>query len=174
LRWIGFTTFIVRAYEDIVRYFIMTIAPPAVVTALYFIVFGMLIGQRIGIIGGFHYKQYIAPGLIMVPIVTSSYSQAGLSFVVAKIHRILDEHLVSPKRYRRQVPCALTPQSAGTESSRALADPYVELGLAARWCRFPTRRVGDPVSVSQVELTVACGTVGASEFRRLTDMQNGR
>jgi ABC-2 type transport system permease protein len=97
LCWIGFTTFIVRAYEDIVRYFIMTIAPPAVTTALYFIVFGILIGQRIGSIGGFHYKQYIAPGLILVPIITSSYCQAGFSFVVAKIHRILDEHLVSPQ-----------------------------------------------------------------------------
>jgi len=94
---VGFTTFIVRAYEDIVRYFFLTIAPPAVTTALYFVVFGGLIGHRIGSVGGFRYMQYIAPGLIILPTVMGSYSQAGLSFVVAKIHRIIEEHLVSPQ-----------------------------------------------------------------------------
>lgn len=94
---VGFTTFIVRAYQDIVRYFFLTIAPPAVTTVLYFVVFGALIGHRIGGVGGFSYLQYIAPGLIILPIIMGSYSQAGLSFVVAKIHRIIEEHLVSPQ-----------------------------------------------------------------------------
>jgi ABC-2 type transport system permease protein len=48
-------------------------------------------------VGGFRYMRYIAPGLIILPVVMGSYSQAGLSFVVAKIHRIIDEHLVSPQ-----------------------------------------------------------------------------
>jgi len=48
-------------------------------TALYFVVFGTLIGRRIGSVDGLDYEQYIAPGLILLPIVTSSYSQAGLS-----------------------------------------------------------------------------------------------
>ena len=79
LCWIGFTTFIIRSYNDIVYNFIVTIAPPAVMTALYFVVFGTLIGRRIGSVDGLDYEQYIAPGLILLPIVTSSYSQAGLS-----------------------------------------------------------------------------------------------
>lgn len=96
LCWLGFTTFIVRAYQDIVRYFFMTVAPSAVMTVLYFIVFGVLIGDRIGSVGGFDYKQYIAPGLIMMPIIESSYSHAALSFFTAKFHKLLDEHLISP------------------------------------------------------------------------------
>jgi ABC-2 type transport system permease protein len=96
LCWIGFTTFVIRSYEDIVRYFFMTIAPSAVTTALYFVVFGTLIGQRVGSIGGFAYKEYIAPGLIVMPVIANSYSQASLSFVIAKIHKLIDEHLVSP------------------------------------------------------------------------------
>jgi ABC-2 type transport system permease protein len=96
LWWIGFTTFIVRAYRDVVRYSILTIAPPAVMAALYFIVFGELVGRRIGTMGGFEYEQYIAPGLIMMPVIANSYSQAALAFFTAKFHRLLDEHLVSP------------------------------------------------------------------------------
>jgi ABC-2 type transport system permease protein len=75
----------------------MTVAPSAVTTALYFVVFGMLIGPRIGNIGDFTYQEYIAPGLIAMPIIANSYGQASLSFFTAKMHRLLDEHLVSPQ-----------------------------------------------------------------------------
>lgn len=97
LWWIGFTTFVIRSYEDIVRYVYLTVAPPAVTTTLYFIVFGILIGPRIGSIGGFTYKEFIAPGLIAMPIIANAYSHASLSFFTAKIHRLIDEHLVSPQ-----------------------------------------------------------------------------
>jgi ABC-2 type transport system permease protein len=97
LHWVGFTTFVVRAYKDIVTNFILTIAPPAVTTALYLVVFGAFIGDRIGNIDGIPYQRYMVPGLVLLPIITASYSQAGLSFVVAKLYRIIDEHLVSPQ-----------------------------------------------------------------------------
>ena len=97
LYWVGFTTFIIRSYEDIVRYFLVTLAPPAVTTALYLVVFGVFIGQHVGIVGGFTYKQFIAPGLIVMPIITGSYSHATLSFLAAKLNKTLDEHLVSPQ-----------------------------------------------------------------------------
>ena len=97
LCWLGFTTFIVRSYKDIVYNFVLTLAPPAVTTALYLIVFGSFMGERIGKLDGISYLQFMAPGLIMLPIVTASYSQTGLSFVVAKLFRTIDEHLVSPQ-----------------------------------------------------------------------------
>jgi ABC-2 type transport system permease protein len=75
----------------------MTLAPPAVTTALYLVIFGTLIGQRVGSMGGFSYKQYIAPGLIVMPVVAGSYSHAALSLLTAKLHKLLDEHLVSPQ-----------------------------------------------------------------------------
>jgi ABC-2 type transport system permease protein len=96
-RWVGFTTFIVRAYKDIVTNFVLTIAPPAVTTALYLIVFGSFIGERIGNIDGIRYQQYMVPGLVLLPLIAASYSQAGLSFVVAKLYKTIDEHLVSPQ-----------------------------------------------------------------------------
>jgi ABC-2 type transport system permease protein len=97
LWWIGFTTFIFRAYRDIVRYAILTIAPSAIATALYCVVFGELVGPRIGSMGRFAYQQFIAPGLIMMPVIANSYSQAALSFFTAKFHKLIDEHLVTPQ-----------------------------------------------------------------------------
>jgi ABC-2 type transport system permease protein len=96
LYWVGFTTFVIRSYEDIVRYFFMTIAPSVVTTWLYFVVFGMLIGSRVGSVGGVPYREYIAPGIIAMPVITSSFSHASLSFLAAKLHRLIDEHLISP------------------------------------------------------------------------------
>ena len=80
LCWIGFTTYLIRSYKDVVDNFVMTIAPPAVTTVLYFVVFGILIGRRIGTVDGLQYEQYIAPGLIILPIITGSYGQAGLDW----------------------------------------------------------------------------------------------
>src|ERR1700759_819966 len=75
LCWIGFSTFLIRSYEDITTHFMFTIAPPAVTTALYCVVFGKLIGQHIGDVNGLTYAQYIAPGLILLPIIAGSYGQ---------------------------------------------------------------------------------------------------
>ena len=79
----GFTTFIVRTYEDIVRYFFLTIAPPAVTTALYFAVFGALIGHRIGSVGGFRYMQYIA----LLPAWAQKLSLADPIFYMVDLFR---------------------------------------------------------------------------------------
>lgn len=97
LCWIGFSTFLIRSYQDIVRHYMFTIAPAAVTTMLYCVVFGNFIGRHIGSVDGLGYAQFIAPGLIMLPTIASSYGQAGLALVVAKLYRQIDEQLVSPQ-----------------------------------------------------------------------------
>jgi len=70
---------------------------PSVVTAtLYFVIFGSLIGRRVGVMGGFDYKQYIAPGLIMMSVITNSYGNVVASFFGAKFGKHVEELLVSP------------------------------------------------------------------------------
>jgi ABC-2 type transport system permease protein len=85
-----------KEYERMVRIWGQTILPPAVNMGLYFIIFGKLIGARIGQMGGFDYLQYIAPGLIMMAVITNSYGNVVSSFFSAKINRHLEELLVSP------------------------------------------------------------------------------
>ena len=73
-----------------------TIVPPAVTATLYFIIFGSLIGRRVGQVGGYDYMQFIAPGLIMMTVITNSYGNVVSSFFGAKFGKHLEEMLVSP------------------------------------------------------------------------------
>jgi ABC-2 type transport system permease protein len=73
-----------------------TLLPPAVTMTLYFIIFGNLIGSRIGDMGGFDYMAFIVPGLIMMAVITSSYANVVSSFYSMKFQRSIEELLVSP------------------------------------------------------------------------------
>src|SRR6201988_3701617 len=84
LRWIGFKTIVIREYGRIIRIWGQTIVPSAVTASLYFVIFGSLIGRRVGSMGGFDYMQYIAPGLIMMSVITNSYANVVSSFFGAK------------------------------------------------------------------------------------------
>jgi ABC-2 type transport system permease protein len=64
--------------------------------ALYFIIFGNLIGSRIGEMDGMRYIEFIMPGLIMMAIITNSYANVVSSFYGAKFSRHIEEMLVSP------------------------------------------------------------------------------
>ena len=94
--WIGFKTIIIREFSRIVRIWGQTIVPPAVTATLYFIIFGSLIGRRVGQVGGYDYMQFIAPGLIMMSVITNSYANVVSSFFGAKFGKHLEELLVSP------------------------------------------------------------------------------
>jgi ABC-2 type transport system permease protein len=96
VRWIGFKTIVIREYGRIIRIWGQTIVPAAVTATLYFVIFGSLIGRRIGTMDGFDYRQYIAPGLIMMSVITNSYGNVVSSFFGAKFGKHLEEMLVSP------------------------------------------------------------------------------
>ncbi|MEJ0098815.1 MAG: ABC transporter permease [Pseudomonadota bacterium] len=96
IRGVGFTTIVRREYGRIIRIWGQTLVPPAVTTFLYFVIFGNLVGQRIGAMGGFDYRAYIAPGLIMMAVITNSYGNVVSSFFGAKFGKHIEELLVSP------------------------------------------------------------------------------
>lgn len=70
--------------------------PPVITTTLYFLIFGNLIGQRIGTIDGVNYSQFIAPGLIMMSLITNAYSNVSTSLFSVRFQRSIEEILVSP------------------------------------------------------------------------------
>jgi ABC-2 type transport system permease protein len=96
IRWIGFKTIVIREYGRIIRIWGQTLLPPAVTTTLYFVIFGSVVGRRIGSMGGFDYRAYIAPGLIMMQIIQNSYGNVVSSFFGAKFGKHIEELLVSP------------------------------------------------------------------------------
>jgi ABC-2 type transport system permease protein len=96
VRRIGFETIMRREFHRIIRIWGQTLVPPAVTATLYFIIFGSLIGSRIGQMGGYDYMQYIAPGLIMMAVITNSYGNVVSSFFGAKFGKHIEELLVAP------------------------------------------------------------------------------
>lgn len=94
---VALQTLVRREIVRIMRIWTQTLIPPAITMTLYFVVFGKLIGGRIGTIeGGFSYIQYIVPGLVMMSIITNSYGNISSSFFGAKFSRSVEEMLVSP------------------------------------------------------------------------------
>ena len=92
----AYNTIVIKEVSRFMRIWVQTIIPPAVSMALYFLIFGNLIGPRIGSMSGFAYIQYIAPGLIMMSIINNSYANVVSSFFGAKFQRHIEEMLVAP------------------------------------------------------------------------------
>ena len=96
---IGLTTIVRKESRRVVRIWVQTIVPPAITMTLYFIIFGSLVGNRIGQMGGVPYTTFIAPGLIMMSVITNSFANVVSSFFSSKLMLHLEEMLVAPLAY---------------------------------------------------------------------------
>lgn len=97
-QFIALYTIVRKETLRIMRIWAQTLVPPVITMTLYFIIFGNLIGRRIGEMGGFDYMQYMAPGLIIMSVITNSYGNVVSSFFAAKFQGHLQEMLVAPMR----------------------------------------------------------------------------
>lgn len=95
-QWIAFLTILRKEIKRFTRIWIQTLLPPAITMILYFVIFGKLIGSRIGDMGEFSYIEFVAPGLIMMAVITNAYANVSSSFFSAKFQRSIEELLVSP------------------------------------------------------------------------------
>ncbi len=93
---VAFQTILTKEILRFSRIWIQTILPPVITTTLYFIIFGNLIGQRIGDMGGVSYIDFIVPGLILMAVITNSYANVVSSFFSSKYQRHVEELLISP------------------------------------------------------------------------------
>ena len=121
--WVGFSTIIIREFNRIVRIWGQTIVPPTVTATLYFVIFGSLIGRRVGQVGGYDYMQFIAPGLIMMTVITNSYANVVSSFFGAKFGKHLEELLE---------PVHLVPHAVDFDALRRKPREYVVQTLPLR------------------------------------------
>lgn len=94
--WVAFYTILSKEIRRFTRIWVQTLLPPAITMVLYFIIFGNLIGDRIGSMDGVNYMQYIVPGLIMMSVITNSYGNVSSSFFSNKFQKSIEELLVSP------------------------------------------------------------------------------
>lgn len=95
-QYLAFATILRKEVRRFVRIWPQTLLPSAITMGLYFVIFGSLIGSRIGEMGGFTYMEFVVPGLIMMAIVTNSYANVVSSFFGSKFNHSVEELLVSP------------------------------------------------------------------------------
>lgn len=96
LYWIALKSIWRKEVTRFLRIWIQTLIPPVITMSLYFIIFGNLIGSRVGDMGGFSYMAFIVPGLIMMSVITNSYTNVCSSFFSSKFQRNIEEILVAP------------------------------------------------------------------------------
>lgn len=94
--WVALQTLWVKEATRFLRIWVQTLVPPVITMALYFVIFGNLIGSQIGDMDGFAYITYIVPGLIMMAVITNSYSNVSSSFFSIKFQKSIEELLVAP------------------------------------------------------------------------------
>ena len=88
---VGLTTLIRKEIKRFLRIWVQTLVPPAVTMSLYFVIFGSLIGPRIGSMDGLDYIQFMIPGLIMMSVITNSYANVVSSFYSVKFQKSIEE-----------------------------------------------------------------------------------
>lgn len=89
-------TLVRKEIRRFMRIWPQTLLPPAITMSLYFVIFGNLVGSRVGEMAGFSYMQFIVPGLIMMAVITNSYANVSSSFFSAKFQRSIEELIMSP------------------------------------------------------------------------------
>ncbi|KFZ30345.1 ABC transporter permease [Pseudidiomarina salinarum] len=94
--FVALQTIWIKECTRFLRIWIQTLVPPAITMTLYFVIFGSIVGERIGEMGGRPYMEFIVPGLIMMSVITNSYSNVASSFFSAKFQRNIEEMLVAP------------------------------------------------------------------------------
>ena len=93
---IGLQTIVIKEVTRLIRIWPQTIVPPVITTTLYFIIFGKVIGSRVGEMSGVTYMEFIVPGLVMMSVINSSYQNVVSSFFSSKFQRNIEEILISP------------------------------------------------------------------------------
>lgn len=93
---IAYKTIVVKEIRRFMRIWPQTVLPPAISTSLYFLIFGTLIGKRIGEMDGVSYMEFIVPGIILMSVISNSYSNVVSSFYSTKFQKHIEELLIAP------------------------------------------------------------------------------
>jgi ABC-2 type transport system permease protein len=94
--WVAFKTILTKEILRFTRIWVQTVLPPAITMALYFVIFGKLIGSQIGDMEGFRYIDFIVPGLILMSVISNSYANVVSSFYSSKFQHNIEELLIAP------------------------------------------------------------------------------
>ena len=144
-----------------------TLLPPAITSILYFVIFGHVIGKRIGEMHNFHYATFIAPGLIMMQMITAAYSASVFAFYFAKFTRSIEEVLVSPMS---NVVILISYMAVGM--MRGLAVGLIVAAVAAIFAELPGYSIVGIIFTSLISTAIfsLCGVVNGVFAKKFDDI----
>ncbi|HIF36340.1 MAG TPA: ABC transporter permease, partial [Candidatus Thioglobus sp.] len=93
--WTAYKTIVTKEILRFARIWVQTIVPPVITTSLYLLIFGGLMGGRIGQMQGIDYLHFIVPGIILMTVIMQSYANTVSSFFMTKYNNSFEELLVS-------------------------------------------------------------------------------
>lgn len=93
---VALRTLVTKEVTRILRIWVQTLIPPVITMSLYFLIFGRLVGSRVGEVQGYTYMEFIVPGLVLMSVITNSYSNVVSSFFGARFGKSIEELLVAP------------------------------------------------------------------------------
>ena len=165
--FIAFWTILYAEGVRMLRLWKQTLLPPAITSILYFVIFGHVIGTRIGTMHGFHYATFIAPGLIMMQMITAAYSAAVFAFYFAKFTRSIEEILVSPMS---NIVILVSYMAVGM--MRGLAVGLVVVAVAAIFAELPGYSVLGIIFTSLISTAIfsLCGVVNGVFAKKFDDI----
>lgn len=99
IQWVAYKTMVRKELTRMFRIWTQTFLPSVITTTLYFLIFGTFIGSQVGKIGDHTYMQFIVPGLVMMTVITNSFTNVIFSFYGAKFQKNLEELMVAPVSY---------------------------------------------------------------------------
>ncbi len=150
---VSLATLVRKETHRYLRIWMQTLLPPAITMTLYFVIFGGLIGPRIGPMEGYSYMEFIAPGIIMLAVITNSYGNVVSSFFGAKFQRHIEELLVSPTP---NIVILLGYVAGGV--GRGLLTGAIVTGVALFFTRLPVEH--PVITISVVVLTATLFSIG--------------
>lgn len=103
MNWAGMLTLLDKEFQRTRRVFVQTLVTPWISALLYIFIFGYIVGQRIDLISGVRYIDFVLPGIVMMNIIQSSFSQAGFSLYFQRFARHIEEMLVAPFSYLEMI-----------------------------------------------------------------------
>lgn len=103
MNWIRLSTVATRETKRFFRIPVQTLASPWISALLYIFIFGYVIGQRITMLDGIHYIDFVLPGIVMMNVIGAAFGQTSSSLYFHRWTRNIEEMLASPLSYSEMV-----------------------------------------------------------------------
>ncbi len=94
--WLPFWTLLQKEVRRFLRVASQTLITPVITASLYLFIFGATLGERISVVEGFSYAQFVIPGLILMGVINNAFANSSSSLFMSRYLGNIVDLLVTP------------------------------------------------------------------------------